>query len=62
MSIDATLWALTFPEDGEEYIGCEWIEVIRYNLFNLLRKRGRDKKEKAACDPKQTLGTARIGA
>lgn len=28
MSIYATLWKLKFPKDGEEYIGCEWIEVI----------------------------------
>lgn len=28
MSIYATLWRLKFPKDGEDYIGCEWIEVI----------------------------------
>lgn len=28
MSIYATLWRLKFPRDGEDYIGCEWIEVI----------------------------------
>ena len=28
MSIYATLWRLKFPRDSEDYIGCEWIEVI----------------------------------
>lgn len=28
MSIYATLWTLKFPKDGDDYIGCEWIEVI----------------------------------
>src|SRR5688572_28276397 len=28
MSIYATLWKLKFPKHGEDYIGCEWIEVI----------------------------------
>lgn len=28
MSIYATLWSLKFPRDGEDYIGCEWTEVI----------------------------------
>lgn len=27
MSIYATLWTLKFPKDGDEYFGCEWIEV-----------------------------------
>ena len=25
MSIYATLWALKFPKDGDDYPGCEWI-------------------------------------
>ena len=28
MSIYATLWTLKFPKDGDDYLGCEWIEVI----------------------------------
>ncbi len=28
MSIYATLWTLKFPKDGDDYIGCDWIEVI----------------------------------
>jgi len=28
MSIYATLWRLKFPRGGEDYMGCEWIEVI----------------------------------
>ena len=28
MSIYATLWILKFPKEGDDYIGCEWIEVI----------------------------------
>lgn len=28
MSIYATLWRLKFPKEGDDYIGCEWIEVI----------------------------------
>src|SRR5712691_10134960 len=24
----ATLWTLKFPKDGDDYIGCDWIEVI----------------------------------
>lgn len=28
MSIYATLWSLKFPRFGDDYIGCEWIEVI----------------------------------
>jgi hypothetical protein len=28
MSIYATLWTLQFPKNGDNYIGCEWIEVI----------------------------------
>lgn len=28
MSIYATLWTLKFPKDGDDYFGCEWIEVI----------------------------------
>lgn len=27
MSIYATLWTVQFPRDGQDYIGCEWIEV-----------------------------------
>jgi hypothetical protein len=27
MSIYATLWTLKFPKDGNDYFGCEWIEV-----------------------------------
>ena len=27
MSIYATLWKLKFPEDGDDYPGCEWITV-----------------------------------
>jgi len=27
MSIDATLWQLKFPKDGDDYIGCEWMTV-----------------------------------
>jgi hypothetical protein len=27
MSIYATLWTLQFPEDGDEYLDCEWIKV-----------------------------------
>lgn len=27
MSIYATLWKLRFPKEGDEYHGCEWIEV-----------------------------------
>lgn len=27
MSIYATLWTLKFPKDGDDYIGCEWIEI-----------------------------------
>lgn len=28
MSIYATLWSLRFPAAGDDYIGCEWVEVI----------------------------------
>lgn len=28
MSIYATLWSLKFPRYGDDYVGCEWIEVI----------------------------------
>jgi len=28
MSIYATLWALQFPKDGDNYFGCEWVEVV----------------------------------
>lgn len=28
MSIYATLWSLKFPRYGDDYAGCEWIEVI----------------------------------
>ena len=28
MSIYATLWTLKFPRDGNDYFGCEWIEVF----------------------------------
>jgi hypothetical protein len=27
MSIYATLWTLKFPKEGDEHLGCEWIEV-----------------------------------
>jgi hypothetical protein len=27
MSIYATLWKLKFPKEGDEYLGCDWIEV-----------------------------------
>jgi hypothetical protein len=27
MSIYATLWKLKFPQDGDDYSGCDWIEV-----------------------------------
>jgi hypothetical protein len=27
MSIYATLWKLKFPKDGDDFIGCDWIEV-----------------------------------
>jgi len=27
MSIYATLWQLQFPKEGDDHIGCEWIEV-----------------------------------
>ena len=27
MSIYATLWTLKFPREGDDYPGCEWIEV-----------------------------------
>lgn len=27
MSIYATLWTLHFPRGGEEYLGCDWIQV-----------------------------------
>lgn len=28
MSIYATLWRLKFPEDGDDYFGCDWIEIV----------------------------------
>lgn len=28
MSIYATLWRLKFPESGDDYFGCDWIEVV----------------------------------
>lgn len=28
MSIYATLWKLKFPKDGDDFMGCDWIEVI----------------------------------
>jgi hypothetical protein len=28
MSIYATLWVLKFPRHGDDYPGCEWVEVI----------------------------------
>jgi hypothetical protein len=28
MSIYATLWKLKFPEDGNEHINCEWVDII----------------------------------
>ena len=27
MSIYATLWKLKFPKEGDEHLGCEWIEI-----------------------------------
>jgi hypothetical protein len=27
MSIYATLWTLKFPEAGDDYVGCDWIQV-----------------------------------
>src|SRR3989338_90137 len=27
MSIYATIWSLRFPRYGDDYVGCEWIEV-----------------------------------
>ena len=27
MSIYATLWTLRFPKEGDDHLGCEWIEV-----------------------------------
>lgn len=27
MSIYATLWSLKFPKDGDDYFGCDWVEV-----------------------------------
>ena len=27
MSIYATLWKLKFPKEGDEHLGCDWIEV-----------------------------------
>jgi hypothetical protein len=27
VSIYATLWTLKFPKEGDEHLGCEWIEV-----------------------------------
>ena len=27
MSIYATLWKLKFPKEGDEYLGCDWIEA-----------------------------------
>ena len=32
MSIYATLWTLKFPKDGDDYIGCDWIEVIAQSV------------------------------
>lgn len=28
MSIYATLWRLRFPNDGDDYFGCDWVEVV----------------------------------
>jgi len=28
MSIYATLWRLKFPGGGDDYVGCEWVEII----------------------------------
>jgi hypothetical protein len=28
MSIYATLWSLMFPQFGDDYVGCEWVEVV----------------------------------
>ena len=27
MSICATLWKLKFPKEGDEHLGCDWIEI-----------------------------------
>lgn len=27
MSIYSTLWKLKFPKEGDDYIGCDWVEV-----------------------------------
>ena len=27
MSIYATLWKLKFPKDGDDFTGCDWVEV-----------------------------------
>ena len=27
MSIYATLWKLKFPKEGDEHMGCDWIDV-----------------------------------
>ena len=28
MSIDATLWHLQFPHQGNAHVGCEWVDVL----------------------------------
>lgn len=28
MSIYATLWRMKFPKEGDEHLGCEWIESL----------------------------------
>ncbi|MCX7012518.1 MAG: hypothetical protein NTW86_08150 [Candidatus Sumerlaeota bacterium] len=32
MSIYATLWTLKFPKEGDDYHGCEWIEVMAQSV------------------------------
>ncbi len=28
MSIYATLWQLKFPSEGDDYLGCDWTEIV----------------------------------
>ena len=32
MSIYATLWKLKFPKEGDDYVGCDWIEVTAQGI------------------------------
>jgi len=32
MSIYATLWKLQFPKDGDDFMGCDWIEVTAQSV------------------------------